>query len=149
MKASFIRGILLSVMIAGLVTGCAPAATAEITLDAAWGRPSLDMPTAGGMYLMINNKGTAADKLLSGSSPACGSIEVHEMVMKSDGTMGMNLVEKPLEIAAGGQIELKPGGLHIMCIMKNDKFAPGNKIDMTLKFEKAGEKTVSVEIREK
>ncbi len=97
--------------------------------------------------MLIKNTGTASDKLLSGSSPACGSIEVHTMVMKADGTMGMNLVDKPVEVAANGQVELKSGGLHIMCIAKNEKFAPGSKIDLTLKFEKAGDKTISAEIR--
>lgn len=106
------------------------------------------MPTAGGMYMLIKNTGAAPDKLLSGTSPACGSIEVHEMVKKSDGTMGMNLVDQPLEIPAGGQVELKVGDLHVMCIMKKDDlFKPGNVIDLTLKFEKSGEKTVPVEVR--
>jgi copper(I)-binding protein len=69
--------------------------------------------------------------------------------MKSDGTMGMNLVDKPVEIPAGGQVELKSGDLHIMCIMKKDDlFKPGSVIDLTLAFEKSGEKTIPVEIRE-
>jgi copper(I)-binding protein len=107
----------------------------------------MDMPTAGGIFMMIKNTGTAPDKLLSGTSPACGSIEVHEMVLKDDGTMGMNLVDTPVEIPAGGQVELKSGSLHIMCIMKNDQFAPGSMINLTLVFEKFGEITVPVEIR--
>jgi periplasmic copper chaperone A len=131
-----------------MLAGCTPAAAPSISVESAWGRPSATMPTAGGMYMMIKNSGTAPDKLLSGTSPACGSIEVHEMVKKDDGTMGMNLVDKPLEVSAGGQVELKPGGLHIMCIMKkDDQFKVGAKIDLTLKFEKEGEKTVSAEIR--
>ena len=110
----------------------------------------MDMPTAGGIYMLIKNSGAASDKLLSAKSPACGSVEVHEMVMKSDGTMGMNLVDNPVEIPAGGQVDLKSGDLHIMCIMrKDDLFKPGNTIDLTLAFEKSGEKTVSVEVREK
>ncbi len=100
--------------------------------------------------MLIKNAGSAPDKLISGSSPACGSIEVHEMVMKSDGTMGMNLLDKPVEIPVGGQLELKSGGIHIMCIMKkDDQFKDGAKIDLTLKFEKSGEKKVTADIRMK
>ncbi len=142
--------LLMGVCILALLAlaACSPAQTSSISVENAWGRPSSTTPTAGGMYMLIKNSGTASDKLLSGSSPACGSIEVHEMVKKSDGTMGMNLVDKPLEISAGGQVELKPGGLHVMCIMKKDDvFKVGAKIDLTLKFEKAGEKTVSAEIK--
>jgi len=147
MKTIVLRGLIISLMVFAMLAGCAPATTPVINLENAWGKPSATMPTAGGIYMLIKNSGTAPEKLLSGTSPACGSIEVHEMAMKADGTMGMNLVDKPLEIPAAGQVELKPGGLHIMCIMKNDKFVPDNKIDLILKFEKSGEKTVSVELR--
>lgn len=144
--SAFVFGLLLVVMLAG----CAPASAPALSIESAWGRPSATMPTAGGMFMLIKNTGAAADKLLSGKSPACGSIEVHETVMKADGSMGMNLIDKPLEIPAGGQVELKSGDLHIMCIMKKDDvFKPGAKIDLTLTFEKSGDKTVSVEVREK
>lgn len=148
-----LRGLVLGILLLTLLTGCtpqaiSPQAISSISIEEVWGRPSATMPTAGGLFMMIKNSGDAPDKLLSGSSPACGSLEVHEMVKKSDGTMGMNLLENPLEITAGGQAELKVGGLHIMCIMKKDDlFKVGSKIDLTLKFEKAGEITVSADIR--
>ncbi len=45
--------------------------------------------------------------------------------------------------------ELKPGGLHIMCIDKKDEFfTVGSKIDVALQFEKAGEMPITVEIHE-
>ena len=148
MKMQYRGGLVLCLILISVMIGCAPALAPSLTIESAWGRPSPTMPTAGGVYMLIKNTGTAPDKLLSGKSPACGSIEVHEMVKKSDGTMGMNLLDKPLEIPAGGQVELKSGGLHIMCIMKkDDQFKPGAKIDLTLIFEKSGEKTVSAEIR--
>jgi periplasmic copper chaperone A len=148
MNIRFWGCLVLCFTLASVLIGCAPAAAPALAIENAWGRPSATMPTAGGMFMVIKNTGTAPDKLLSGKSPACGSIEVHEMVKKSDGTMGMNLLDKPLEIPAGGQVELKAGGLHIMCIMKkDDQFKPGAKIDLTLIFEKSGEKTVSAEIR--
>ncbi len=148
MKTNITVGLVVAMLLVTLLAaGCAPAAAPVISVEAAWGMPSMTMPTAGGLFMMIKNTGTAPDKLLSGTSPACGSIEVHEMVKKADGTMGMNLVDKPVEIAANGQVELKSGGLHIMCINKNDKFVPGTKIDLTLKFEKAGDKTISLDVR--
>ena len=152
-----LRVLGMAVMFLALLASCVPAAAPAtstpapapvISIEGAWGKPSMDMPTAGGLFMVIKNTGNAPDRLLSGTSPACGSIEVHEMVMKSDGTMGMNLVDKPVEIPAGGQVELKSGGLHIMCIMKKDDlFKDGAKIDLTLKFEKAGEKMVMADIR--
>jgi copper(I)-binding protein len=148
MNTRLFRGLGLGLMFLVMLASCAPAAAPAISIESAWGMPSMSMPTAGALYMVIKNTGNAPDKLLSGTSPACGSIEVHEMVKKSDGTMGMNLLENPLEIAAGGQVELKSGGLHIMCIMKkDDQFKAGAKIDVKLKFEKAGEKAITAEIR--
>jgi copper(I)-binding protein len=147
MKLRMFTGLLLSLLL-GLLAGCAPAGSPEISIEAPWGRPSPSMPTAGAFYMLIKNSGSAPDTLLSGSSPACGSIEIHEMVMKDDGTMGMNLVENPIQVPANSQVELKVGGLHAMCIMKkDDQFTTGAKVDLTLKFEKAGEKTVTAEIK--
>jgi periplasmic copper chaperone A len=147
MKVQWLWGLVL-VLLLVLLAGCNPPAASVIAVESAWGRLSPTTPTAGGMYMLIKNTGTAPDTLLSGKSPACSSIEVHKMVKKADGTMGMALVDKPLEIPAGGQVELKVGDLHIMCInMKADQFKVGANIDLTLVFEKAGEKTVSAEIR--
>ena len=149
MKLRLVQGLVFGLLLAFVVTGCAPAAAPAVTIENGWGRPSPSMPTAGGIFMVIKNSGDAADNLLSGSSAACGSIELHETVMKSDGTMGMNLMDKPIEIPAGGQVELKSGGLHVMCIMrKDDVFKPGAMIDVTLVFEKSGEITIPVEVRE-
>jgi copper(I)-binding protein len=148
MKFRFLNGLVFGLLLIILMAGCAPAAAPALSVESAWGKPSMSMPTAGSLFMVIKNTGAADDTLLSGTSPACGSIEVHETVMKADGSMGMNLLDKPLLIPANGQVELKSGGIHIMCIMKKDDvFKPGNKIDLSLVFEKSGEKTVSVEIR--
>jgi periplasmic copper chaperone A len=144
----FIRILAGLAILVVVLAGCAPAAAPVLSIENAWGRPSPSIPGAGGLFMVIKNTGKAADKLLSGKSDACGMVEVHEMVKKDDGTMGMNLVSDPVEVPAGGQVELKNGGLHIMCMqLKQDQFKPGGKINLTLVFEKSGEKTISAEIR--
>ncbi|MDP1817990.1 MAG: copper chaperone PCu(A)C [Leadbetterella sp.] len=149
MKLRFLQGLVISLLLVTMIAGCAPAPAPSLTIENGWGRPSPTMPTTGGIYMVIKNTGDAPDNLLSGSSPACGSIELHEMVKKSDGTMGMNLMDKPIEVPAGGQVELKVGGLHVMCIMKvDDQFKPGAMVDLTLVFEKSGEIKIPVEVRE-
>jgi copper(I)-binding protein len=108
------------------------------------------MPTASGIFMMIQNTDSADDQLVSGKSDACGSIEFHEMVTKTDGTMGMNVITDPIVIPAGGQLELKDGGKHIMCIqMKPDMFKVGSQINLTLTFAKAGDQMVRVDVRDK
>lgn len=148
MKQRFFRVLIIGALLLGISAACSSTAS-SINIEGAWGRPSPMLPTAGGIYMLIKNSGNASDTLLSASSPACQSVEFHKTVMKPDGTMGMELVDNPLVIPAEGQMELKVGDVHAMCIMKNDKFAPGNTIDMTLMFEKAKAKTITVDVREK
>jgi copper(I)-binding protein len=142
-------GILVGMaLVVSMLAACSPAPAPSLTIENVWGRPSPTMPGAGGLFMVIKNGGGAADKLLSAKSDACGMAEVHTTVMKSDGTMGMNLVTDPIVVPAGGQVELKSGDLHIMCMqMKTDQFKPGGKINLILVFEKTGEKTVIADIR--
>jgi periplasmic copper chaperone A len=141
-----LSGFALSVLFFAMLTSCQPAAAPVISIELATGEPTPGT-TAGAMYMTIKNSGNAADKLLSGKSPACASIEVHKTVIKDDGSLGMNLIDKPLDIPANGQVEFVSGGTHIMCILFNEQFKPGAKVDLTLAFEKSGEKTTTVLIR--
>ena len=76
-------------------------------------------------------------------------LELHESYMLQDGAMGMRPVDGGrIEIPAGGQVELKVGGLHLMCMQLKQELQPGDKIDLILDFEKAGDVNVQVEIRD-
>ena len=66
-----------------------------------------------------------------------------------EGAMGMRPVEGGgIEVPAGGQAELKMGGLHIMCINKLEDFEVGAVLPLTLEFEKSDQMIIDVEIRE-
>jgi periplasmic copper chaperone A len=121
------RGILAVIALSVVILAAcnpAPAATSTpapappLSIEGAYGHASPSMPTTGGLFMVIKNAGLAADKLVSGKSDACGSVEIHEMVKKADGTMGMNLVTDPLEVPAGGQLELKEGSYHMGASLK-------------------------------
>ena len=56
----------------------------DLVLDHAWARATPGGAKVGGGYLTIENKGTTPDKLIGGSSPAAGKVEVHEMAMNND-----------------------------------------------------------------
>jgi copper(I)-binding protein len=131
------------------LAACQSSSGPEISIEGAWGRPSPKVAAAGVFYMTIKNTGSEADKLLSASSSSCGVVELHESYDMGDGVMGMRPVEGGfIEIPAGGQAELKMGGLHIMCIDKLDDFTEGAVLSLTLEFEKSGEMAVDVEIRQ-
>ncbi len=137
---------LLVLTLGVLLAGCAPAAATGITVTDAWARTSAMVDRAGAAYMVLHNGGTTADKLLSASSPAAATVEIHETTMV-DGMMGMAPIEA-LEVPAGGQAELAPGGYHIMLIDLTQELKAGDTVELTLTFEQAGEVKVSAEVRD-
>jgi len=138
---------LVSVLSILLLTACiSNAQPDDIQIKDIWGRPS-PANAIGVFYMTVTNPGSQADRLMSAESEACGTIEIHETVMNGD-TMGMRPVEGgAVEIPAGGSVEFKTGGLHLMCIDKKEDFTLGSTIPLTLQFEKAGPIELQAEIR--
>jgi uncharacterized protein YcnI/copper(I)-binding protein len=128
----------------------APAAVTagDLTISDAWARAMLPGQPAGGGYLIITNKGKAADKLVSVASPGAGKVEVHTMEVVND-VMVMRPVEGGLDIPAGATVELKPGGLHVMFMAVKEPFKEGGSVPVTLEFEKAGKVEVVLPVQAK
>jgi copper(I)-binding protein len=69
--------------------------------------------------------------------------------MDDQGAMTMQPVAGGrIAVPAGETAVLEQGGLHVMCINKLEEFTEGARLDLTLQFEKAGDITLQVEIRE-
>ena len=117
-----------------------------LMLSHAWARATPGGAEIGGGYLTIENKGTALDKLLGGSSPAAAEIELHEMVMKND-VMTMRPVSGGLSIPPGQTITFAPGGYHIMMMGLKAPLKQGDRVPMTLQFEKAGKVDVTFAVQ--
>jgi periplasmic copper chaperone A len=99
-------------------------------------------PTGGGFMKLVNAGGN--DKLLSATAEVSKTVELHEMRMEGD-VMRMRQVDG-IELPAGKTVELKPGGYHVMFIGLKAPLKVGDSFPMKLKFEKAGEATVSVSV---
>jgi copper(I)-binding protein len=143
----FPAGALIAAVLtlAGCAAGATPAPTAAVpVVSGAWVRPpaGMDRPAAG--YLTISNPGSQADALVGASSGAATSVEIHETTMMS-GMTGMHAISRLL-IPAGGSVELKPGGYHLM-LMGATTLTVGTFIQLELTFEKAGKVTVTAEVK--
>ncbi|HWQ27460.1 MAG TPA: copper chaperone PCu(A)C [Dehalococcoidia bacterium] len=103
-------------------------------------------PARGAAYMVIRNTGTEDDALIGASSDVAMTTEVHESYMEGD-TMMMRRVDR-IEIPAGGEVVLEPGGYHVMFIDLKEPLQAGTTIEITLEFEKAGEIAVQAEVRE-
>ncbi|MGK2964247.1 MAG: copper chaperone PCu(A)C [Tepidiformaceae bacterium] len=96
------------------------------------------------VYFVLRNTGSTADRLISAASPSAGDVQIHENVM-TGGAMQMQRVEG-VDIPAGGEAVLEPGGYHVMLL---DLFAPlseGLSITVELTFEQAGTVTLPVPV---
>ena len=108
----------------------------------AWARATMPGQKVSGAYMQIRSDVDA--RLVGVSSPAVPRVEVHEMKMDGD-VMRMREVSA-VEVPAGKSVELKPGGLHIMLMGLKAPLKQGDKFPLKLKFEKAGEVTVTVNV---
>lgn len=145
---------LLLALVVVLLSACAsptttPVPAPKVSVENVWGRTSPSSAQNGAFYVTLRNTGSAADKLTAVKTTACGMAELHESYQLDNGTMGMRPVTGGvIDVPAGGSVELKAGGLHIMCMMKKVAFDKGVKIPLTFVFEKAGELSAEAEIRE-
>ena len=97
------------------------------------------------VYLTLDNTGAKPDALVAASTDVAKTVELHE-VQKDGDVMKMRPVAK-IPIPAGGKLELKPGGYHIMLIGLTHDLKPGETVPVTLKFEQGGEVRVEAAVR--
>jgi copper(I)-binding protein len=136
--------MLKSFLVASLALA-AMSSFAQVKIEGAWARPTVQGQQAGGGYLSITS--AAADRLLGGSTQVAQQFELHTMAMRGD-VMEMRQVDA-IELPAGKKVELKPGGLHVMFIGLKAPLKVGDKVPVTLKFEKAGELKVDFAVTNK
>ncbi|MDA0243743.1 MAG: copper chaperone PCu(A)C [Chloroflexi bacterium] len=109
---------------------------------------NMTLPTeTGSFWMLITNNGTADDALIGAEVEGCGVIELHDMVIDDQGVMKMFMVEGGrIPIPAGETVELKRGGLHVMCLQKAAPLAEGTTTDIVLEFANAGKVTVTADV---
>lgn len=98
-------------------------------------------------YMILQNPLDSPDKLLSASSTAAESVEIHMTSMDANGTMMMRPAG-PVDLPAQSSVELKPGGLHIMLVGLKNNLVIGGTITVTLQFENADPLTLDIPIQE-
>jgi periplasmic copper chaperone A len=148
--ASATRAALSAFLLTCLVT--APPSRAEevkagdLVISQAWSRATPRGAKVGGGFLTIENRGTAPDRLIGATAEVASKVEVHEMSM-NNGVMTMRPLEKGLTIDPGKTVKLAPGGYHLMLMDLKSPLKPGDKLAITLEFEKAGKVQVSFDVQ--
>ncbi len=109
-------------------------------------RPTPPLATVGVVYLSITNHGMSVDRLLGASSPVAERVELHANSMEG-GITRMRPVES-LELAPHHTTVMDPGGMHFMLTNLAAPLVAGEHFPLTLRFETAGEITVTVVVQE-
>jgi copper(I)-binding protein len=122
----------------GAILASTPAVLAsDVFVSDAFARASaVSTAKAGVVYMTLSNRGATPDWLLQITTQSAVSAGVHESAEK-EGVATMRPVEA-LEIPAGGSVDLKPGGYHVMLVGLKTPLKKGDMIMLQLKFEHAG-----------
>ena len=118
----------------------------DLVITQAWARATPSGAKIGGGYLTIENKGSTPDRLINGSADIAGKVEVHEMAM-TNGVMKMRPLADGLAIEPGKTVKLAPGGDHLMLFDLKGPLKQGDKVPVTLEFQKAGKVKLTLDVQ--
>lgn len=116
---------------------------AQVTVKDPWVRATVSAQKATGAFMQITSVQDA--RLVGVSSPVAGVVEVHEMTMDKD-VMKMRAV-KGLDLPAGKNVELKPGGYHVMLMDLKQQMKEGDSVPVTLVVEGKDGKRSTIEVK--
>ena len=118
----------------------------DLVITQAWSRATPGGAKVAGGYLTIQNKGSAADRLIGGSADVADQVQVHEMAT-TNGVMTMRRLDKGLSIEPGKTVKLAPGGYHLMLLDLKSPLKQGDQVPVTLEFEKAGKVKLTFDVQ--
>jgi copper(I)-binding protein len=126
-----------------LLSACGQSGEPDIQLGNAWARPTRG-EAPGAVYVAINNKGSADDRLVGAFTDHAAMAMVHQSELV-DGVAQMRTAGE-INIPAGKRIEMVPGGTHIMLEGLRAPLRTGDSFDLVLKFHKSGDRRAKVDV---
>ena len=141
------RMLLFVISAVFFLCGCSAPADEGINVHNAWMRPTAQGGN-GAVYFILQNSSATMDELVSASSNAAESVEVHESSMVEDtDVMQMKQIFSVM-LEAGSEVVFEPGGLHVMLVNVNKSLAVGETIELTLHFKNHADLPVTVSVAE-
>ena len=113
-------------------------AQSVISVEDAYARASSPIAKSGAAFMVINNSGDEADRLIGVRTDIARKAELHTHIDDGNGNMSMRKVEGGFVVPANGTHVLKRGGDHVMMMGLTGPLNHGDILRMTLVFEQAG-----------
>lgn len=117
----------------------------EIRVSDAWVRATPSGARTAAVYLKMHNPG-ADDALVAAGTNVADEAQLHTH-RHDNGMMRMEQVDR-FELPSGDDVELKPGGNHLMLIDIYHPMEPGESVEVTLIFERNSKLTLKVPVRD-
>lgn len=114
----------------------APAATPagdSVVIEDGWIKSADEGMT--GAFGMLVNSGDDEATVVSASTDAAARTELHETVESETGEMLMREIDGGFGIPAGSDLELVPGGSHLMLMELTGPLEAGDQVSITLTFD--------------
>ncbi|AXQ94479.1 copper chaperone PCu(A)C [Cereibacter azotoformans] len=136
-----------TLLAAAAVTFALPAfADSNIAVRDAYARVSSPAAKSGGIFMVIENHGSTADRLVSAASEAAAKVELHTHLAGEDGIMRMVEVPEGFEVPAQGSHALARGGDHVMLMGLTRPLKEGDEVALTLTFESGARVDLAVPV---
>lgn len=136
LKLSLVSGLLAS--------GCMAAnAQTLVQVHDAWARATVAQQKATGAFMRL--RADQGGRLVGVRTPVAEVAEIHEMKLEGD-VMKMRAIPY-LELPPGQEVELKPGGYHLMLMDLKQAVTAGSELELTLLLETTAGKQEQLLIR--
>jgi copper(I)-binding protein len=156
--------ILVIVLAAVMVAACGAPAAPQIRAEDVWSRPAVAMGDAGesgesgsemgqgmggtgAVFMVLVNDGREVDRLVGAKTDVAKVVEIHETRMEGE-VMKMQMLTDGLEVPAMREVQLKPGGYHVMLIGLQRNLEVGDRFAVELLFEKSESLLVEPVVRQ-
>lgn len=141
----FVRALCIALALSPVVGFAHDYQLKSLSIDHPFTRATPPGAKSGGAFFVVENASPTPDKLIGAASPAAGAVEIHQMVMDG-GVMKMRAMPA-LEVPAGGKLELKPGGYHVMLIDLKRPLKKGDIVPLKLKIQGPDKQVTTVEVK--
>lgn len=131
MKSILFLMLMLMITMPAMAVPAQSTTSSNVQASQAWIRVLPGTLPAGG-YVTLTNSGDQDRIVIGASSTAYGMVMMHQSMLAS-GSSRMRMV-KQLRIPAHGNVQLAPGGYHLMLMHAKQPVHPGNHVPITFHF---------------
>ena len=117
----------------------------QIDIQEPWTRTLPGKPQTAGAFMTVVNDGSEPDRLLGATGPEGSTCELHGIRVTGPG-ISMLRLDGGLYLHHGTTIVFKPRGYHLL-LQLAAPLAVGERLPITLAFERAGRVEVSFEVK--